>query len=320
MTDTVAMQSASVPPMSRGEVVLRTIGLSKRFGRFDAVKDVNLELRRGEVFGFLGPNGAGKSTTVSMILGLIAPTSGSVELFGMKQDGNRWPALRRIGAIIEEPAFYPYLSGWKNLEVLRRTIGGIPVSKITEVMERVNLLDRAKDQYGHYSMGMKQRLGIASTLLRDPELIILDEPTNGLDPAGTKEIRDLIPCLAHESRAVMLCSHLLHEVEMVCDHVAIIQKGTVIRNATIKELLSQGNLFQIKTEKPDETLAILSALPWVKSAKRDGEYVVMDIPAGSQGKVTQALAEKGIFASEMTNRTSSLEDVFLQLTGGASGD
>lgn len=320
MTDTVAMQSASVPPMSRGEVVLRTIGLSKRFGRFDAVKDVNLELRRGEVFGFLGPNGAGKSTTVSMILGLIAPTSGSVELFGMKQDGNRWPALRRIGAIIEEPAFYPYLSGWKNLEVLRRTIGGIPVSKITEVLERVNLLDRAKDQYGHYSMGMKQRLGIASTLLRDPELIILDEPTNGLDPAGTKEIRDLIPCLAHESRAVMLCSHLLHEVEMVCDHVAIIQKGTVIRNATIKELLSQGNLFQIKTEKPDETLAILSALPWVKSAKRDGEYVVMDIPAGSQGKVTQALAEKGIFASEMTNRTSSLEDVFLQLTGGASGD
>jgi len=320
MTDTVAMRSASVPPMSRGEVVLRTIGLSKRFGRFDAVKDVNLELRRGEVFGFLGPNGAGKSTTVSMILGLIAPTSGSVELFGMKQDGNRWPALRRIGAIIEEPAFYPYLSGWKNLEVLRRTIGGIPVSKITEVLERVNLLDRAKDQYGHYSMGMKQRLGIASTLLRDPELIILDEPTNGLDPAGTKEIRDLIPCLAHESRAVMLCSHLLHEVEMVCDHVAIIQKGTVIRNATIKELLSQGNLFQIKTEKPDETLAILSALPWVKSAKRDGEYVVMDIPAGSQGKVTQALAEKGIFASEMTNRTSSLEDVFLQLTGGASGD
>jgi len=320
MTDTVAMQSASVPPMPRGEVVLRTIGLSKRFGRFDAVKDVNLELRRGEVFGFLGPNGAGKSTTVSMILGLIAPTSGSVELFGMKQDGNRWPALRRIGAIIEEPAFYPYLSGWKNLEVLRRTIGGIPVSKITEVLERVNLLDRAKDQYGHYSMGMKQRLGIASTLLRDPELIILDEPTNGLDPAGTKEIRDLIPCLAHESRAVMLCSHLLHEVEMVCDHVAIIQKGTVIRNATIKELLSQGNLFQIKTEKPDETLAILSALPWVKSAKRDGEYVVMDIPAGSQGKVTQALAEKGIFASEMTNRTSSLEDVFLQLTGGASGD
>ena len=320
MTDTVAMQSASVPPMSRGEVVLRTIGLSKRFGRFDAVKDVNLELRRGEVFGFLGPNGAGKSTTVSMILGLIAPTSGSVELFGMKQDGNRWPALRRIGAIIEEPAFYPYLSGWKNLEVLRRTIGGIPVSKITEVLERVNLLDRAKDQYGHYSMGMKQRLGIASTLLRDPELIILDEPTNGLDPAGTKEIRDLIPCLAHESRAVMLCSHLLHEVEMVCDHVAIIQKGTVIRNATIKELLSQGNLFQIKTEKPDETLAILSALTWVKSAKRDGEYVVMDIPAGSQGKVTQALAEKGIFASEMTNRTSSLEDVFLQLTGGASGD
>jgi ABC-2 type transport system ATP-binding protein len=149
MTDTVTVPSVSAPPASQGEVVLRTIGLSKRFGTFDAVKGVNLELRRGEVFGFLGPNGAGKSTTVGMILGLIAPTSGSVELFGMKQDGNRWPALRRIGAIVEEPAFYPYLSGWKNLEVLRRTIGGIASGKITEVLERVHLLDRAKDQYGH---------------------------------------------------------------------------------------------------------------------------------------------------------------------------
>ena len=162
--------------------------------------------------------------------------------------------------------------------------------------------------------------GMRMAATERPELIILDEPTNGLDPAGTKEIRDLIPRLAHESRAILLCSHLLHEVEMVCDHVAIIQKGTVIRSAPIKELLSQGNLFQIKTEKPDEALAILSALSWVKSAKKDGEYLVVDIPAGSQGKVTQALAEKGIFASEMTNRTSSLEDVFLQLTGGTSGD
>jgi ABC-2 type transport system ATP-binding protein len=320
MTDTVAVPSAAAPPASQGEVVLRTIGLSKRFGKIDAVKDVNLELRRGEVFGFLGPNGAGKSTTVGMILGLIAPTSGSVELFGMKQDGNRWPALRRIGAIVEEPAFYPYLSGWKNLEVLRRTIGGIPVSKITEVLERVNLLDRAKDQYGHYSMGMKQRLGIASTLLRDPELIILDEPTNGLDPAGTKEIRDLIPCLAHESRAILLCSHLLHEVEMVCDHVAIIKQGTVIANAPVKQLLAQGNQVQIKTDRPDEAIAILFALPWAKAPHKDGDYVVVDVPAGSEGRVNQALGEKGIFASEVSNRSASLEQVFLQLTGGASGD
>jgi ABC-2 type transport system ATP-binding protein len=303
-----------------GDMVLRTIGLSKSFGKLEAVKNLNLELRRGEVFGFLGPNGAGKSTTVGMILGLIAPTAGSIELFGVKQDGHHWTALRRIGAIIEEPAFYPYLSGWDNLAVLAKSIGDIPKSKITEVLERVTLLDRAKDQYGHYSMGMKQRLGIASTLLRDPELIILDEPTNGLDPAGTKEIRDLIPKLAHESRAVLLCSHLLHEVEMVCDHVAIVKQGTVIANAPIKELLSHGNVLQIKVNDIEKATVILKSISWIKSVKKEDDYLVLDIPRERSAEVNLALVQKGIMVSELVNRTSSLESVFLQLTGGTSGD
>jgi ABC-2 type transport system ATP-binding protein len=309
-----------ITPGTQGDVVLRTIGLSKRFGSLEAVKNLNIELRRGEVFGFLGPNGAGKSTTVGMILGLIAPTAGSVELFGVKQDGHRWPALRRIGAIIEEPAFYPYLSGWDNLAVLAKSIGDIPKSKITEVLERVTLLDRAKDQYGHYSMGMKQRLGIASTLLRDPELIILDEPTNGLDPAGTKEIRDLIPKLAHESRAVLLCSHLLHEVEMVCDHVAIVKQGTVIANAPIKELLSNGNHLQIKVNNIEKATVVLKSISWIKSVKKEDDYLVVDIPKDRGAEVNQALVEKGIMVSELVNQTTSLESVFLQLTGGTSGD
>ena len=303
-----------------GDVVLQTKGLSKTFGRIEAVKNLNLELRRGEVFGFLGPNGAGKSTTVGMILGLIAPTAGSIELFGVKQDGHRWPALRRIGAIVEEPAFYPYLSGWDNLAVLAKSIGDIPKSKVTEVLERVGLLDRAKDQYGHYSMGMKQRLGIASTLLRDPELIILDEPTNGLDPAGTKEIRDLIPKLAHESRAILLCSHLLHEVEMVCSHVAIIKQGTVIVDAPIKELLSQGSVLQIKVNDVEKATAILSSLSWIKSIKKEGDYLIVDVPQDRSADVNLALAQKGILVSELVNRTASLESIFLQLTGGVSGD
>ena len=221
------------------DVILRTTGLTKHFGKLEAVKDLNLELHRGEVFGFLGPNGAGKSTTVGMILGLVAPTAGSIEVFGLELQSHRWQILRRIGAIIEEPAFYPYLSGWDNLEALAKALGGIPKNKIPEVLQRVNLLDRAHDRYDHYSMGMKQRLGIASTLLRDPELIILDEPTSGLDPAGTKEVRDLIPQLAHESRAVFLCSHLLHEVELVCDRVAIIDHGTMIASAPLQELLTK---------------------------------------------------------------------------------
>jgi ABC-2 type transport system ATP-binding protein len=305
---------------AQGDLVLRTIGLSKSFGKLDAVKNLNIELRRGEVFGFLGPNGAGKSTTVGMILGLIAPTAGSVELFGVKQDGHRWAALRRIGAIIEEPAFYPYLSGWDNLAVLAKSIGDIPKSKITEVLERVTLLDRAKDQYGHYSMGMKQRLGIASTLLRDPELIILDEPTNGLDPAGTKEIRDLIPKLAHERRAVLLCSHLLHEVEMVCDHVAIVKQGRVIANSPIKELLSHGNLLQIRVNDVEKATLILRGISWIKSIKKEDDYLVLDIPGERSAEVNMALVQKGIMVSELVNRTSSLESVFLQLTGGTSGD
>ena len=301
-------------------IVLRTSGLSKSFGKLQAVKNLNIELRRGEVFGFLGPNGAGKSTTVGMILGLIAPTAGSIELFGEKQNGNRWAALRRIGAIVEEPAFYPYLSGWDNLQVLADSIGGIPKTKITDVLERVKLLDRSGDAYGHYSMGMKQRLGIASTLLRDPELIILDEPTNGLDPAGTKEIRDLIPQLAHECRAIMLCSHLLHEVELVCDRVAIIKQGEVIANSSVKDLLSRGNLLQVRVANLQHAKDALGGIPWVKSVKIEDNYLLVDTPRDSGSNINRALTEKGIYASEIVNRATSLESVFLQLTGGDSGE
>jgi ABC-2 type transport system ATP-binding protein len=301
-------------------VVLRTLGLSKSFGKLQAVKNLSIELSRGEVFGFLGPNGAGKSTTVGMILGLIAPTAGSIELFGEQQDGNRWAALRRIGAIVEEPAFYPYLSGWDNLQVLADSIGGIPKTKITEVLERVKLLDRSGDAYGHYSMGMKQRLGIASTLLRDPELIILDEPTNGLDPAGTKEIRDLIPQLAHESRAIMLCSHLLHEVELVCDRVAIIKQGEVIACSSVKDLLSRGNQLQVRVTNLQQAIDALDGIPWIKSVKIEDDYLLVDAPRDSGSNINRTLAEKGIYASELVSRATSLESVFLQLTGGERGE
>jgi ABC-2 type transport system ATP-binding protein len=317
---TSATVRASTNPVTGNDIILRTTGLTKYFGKLAAVKDLNIELRRGEVFGFLGPNGAGKSTTVGMILGLITPTAGTIELFGLKLDSHRWVALRRVGAIIEEPAFYPYLSGRDNLETLARAIGGIKNTKIDEVLERVNLFDRANDKYSHYSMGMKQRLGIASTLLRDPELIILDEPTSGLDPAGTKEVRDLIPQLAHESRAVFLCSHLLHEVELVCDRVAIIKQGVMIANAPVQELLAKGQLLQIKVEDLAQGLAVLKDVSWIKSVKTEDGYLIVDAPKDSASHVNQTLAEHNIFASELVSRSVSLESVFLQLTGGASGD
>lgn len=303
-----------------GDIVLRTTGLTKRFGKLEAVKDLDLELHRGEVFGFLGPNGAGKSTTVGMILGLVAPTAGQIELFGLKLSGNGWAMLRRVGAVIEEPAFYPYLSGWDNLETLARAIGGIPRAKIIEVLERVNLLDRARDRYGHYSMGMKQRLGIASTLLRDPELIILDEPTSGLDPAGTKEVRDLIPQLAHEHRAVFLCSHLLHEVELVCNRVAIIKQGVMLANAPVQELLTKGQQLHVKVHDLGQAASILANIPWIRSVKRENDFLIVDAPQDSASRVNKTLAEHNIFASELVNRNDNLESVFLQLTGGESGD
>jgi ABC-2 type transport system ATP-binding protein len=319
MTSQTTMES--VPgPGQYGEVVLRTNSLTKRFGKLEAVKDLNLELRRGEVFGFLGPNGAGKSTTVGMILGLIAPTAGSIEVFGRELKDNQWAALRRVGAVIEEPAFYPYLSGRDNLEALARAIGGIPRVKIAEVLERVDLQNRAGDRYSHYSLGMKQRLGIASILLRDPELIILDEPTNGLDPAGTKEVRDLIPRLAHESRAVFLCSHLLHEVEQVCNRVAIIKQGVMLACAPVHELLSQGQMLQIKVDNPVEAAAILRGLTWIKSVKIENDYLIVDILNESPSRVNAALANHNIFASELVTCGVSLESVFLQLTGGDSGE
>ncbi len=313
---TPSKPEACPAPVAPNEIILRTVGLSKVFGKLEAVKDLNLELRRGEVLGFLGPNGAGKSTTVGMILGLIAPTVGGIELFGQGLHGNRWAALRHVGAIIEEPAFYPYLSGRDNLEAISRAVGGVKPGKINEVLERVNLLDRAGDRYSHYSMGMKQRLGIASTLLKDPELIILDEPTNGLDPAGTKEVRDLIPQLARENAAVFLCSHLLHEVELVCDRVAIIKQGRMIECAPVKELVSKGQAFQIAVSDLSRAAAVLSALPWVKSVKTEGNHLVVDAPKDSGARLNQALAEQNIFASELLRSAGSLEEVFLLLTGG----
>jgi ABC-2 type transport system ATP-binding protein len=303
-----------------GDVILRTSGLSKRFGTLEAVRDLNIEIRRGEVFGFLGPNGAGKSTTVGMILGLVAPTAGTIELFGRNLKDDPWDALRRIGAVIEEPAFYPYLSGWDNLAALAASIGGISGDKIAEVLERVNLLERSGDRYGHYSMGMKQRLGIASTLLRDPEFIILDEPTNGLDPAGTKEIRDLIPQLAHESRAILLCSHLLHEVEMVCDRVAIIKRGVTIINAPIRELLNRGGSLLVRVAQPEQAIAVLGGIPWIKSTALKDGYLMVEAAPENAAALTRVLAEHGIYLSELIQRATSLENVFLELTGGGSGD
>ena len=307
------LQSAVARPLA-GEVVLRTIGLSKRFGRITAVDGLDLEVRAGEVLGFLGPNGAGKSTTVGMVLGLVNPTAGRIELFGRDPGAHRAALMRRVGAVIEAPAFYPYLSGRDNLRALALAAGGVPAERIEALLAQVGLAERAGSPVKTYSLGMKQRLGIASTLLTDPALVILDEPTNGLDPAGQREVRDLIPQLARDGRAVLLASHLLHEVEQVCDRVAIIHKGRLVESGAVGELLRRESFLSIEIAEPERAAATLRALPFVERVTFGATRVTVVAPPERGAEVNRALAERGMYATAIVPRTSSLEEVFLELT------
>ncbi len=299
--------------------VLRTEGLWKQYGAVTAVADMNLRVYEQEVFSFLGPNGAGKSTTVGMILGLVRPTRGKALVFGSDMAEHPWPVLKRIGAVVETPAFYPYLSGRDNLEQLAITLGDIPAGRVDEMLELVGLRERGGDPYKTYSLGMKQRLGIASTLLRDPDLIILDEPTNGLDPAGTREVRELIPRLAREGRAVFLCSHLLHEVQAVSDRVAIVKKGRMVAQGTVKELLGRGEYLRLQSADAKALEKALAAVPWVTKTESVDGYIRASAPVARAAELNGLLASQGILLSELAPWETELESVFLDLTGEEIG-
>ena len=305
--------------LAPGTEILRAQGLTKRYGKITAVIDLDLHLLTGEVFSFLGPNGSGKSTTVGMMLGLVRPTRGRVSAFGSDMALHPWPALRRIGAVIETPAFYPYLSGYDNLRALAMMLGDIPPSRIDRMLETVGLQDRARDAYKHYSLGMKQRLGIASTLLRDPDLVILDEPTNGLDPAGTREVRELIPRLAQEGRSVFLCSHLLHEVQAVSDRVAIIRQGRMVAEGHVDDLLGRGQFLRLKAADDQALLAALGRIPWVSRIEHLDGFVRAAVPPERAAELNRVLATQEVFLSELSPWAAELESVFLELTGEGAG-
>ncbi|MBE3568307.1 MAG: ABC transporter ATP-binding protein, partial [Thermogemmatispora sp.] len=248
-------------------LALRTRGLTKRYGQRLAVADLNLEVRRGEIFGFLGPNGAGKTTTIRMLLGLITPTAGSIEILG--QDLRRQPklVLPRVGALIETPALYLYLSAQDNLRVVASSLGGVSERRIDEILELVGLSSRRKDRVRTYSLGMKQRLGLALALLHDPELLILDEPANGLDPAGIVEMRDLLHQLAAQGKTIFISSHLLSEVQQICTRVAIIRLGRLVTEASVEELTRGRGEFVVRVEHPQEALRLVRAQPWGATAR-----------------------------------------------------
>jgi ABC-type multidrug transport system ATPase subunit len=298
--------------MSPGEDVITTRRLTKRYGKdVLAVADLDLSVRRGEVYGFLGLNGAGKTTTLRMLLGLIRPTSGTA-VVAEHRPGD--PAgLAQIGSLVEAPAFYPYLSGRENLRVIA-TYAGVPHSKVDPALEEVELLDRGKDQFGTYSMGMKQRLGVAAALLKDPELLILDEPTNGLDPQGVVEMRSLIRRLGTGSRTVLLSSHLLSEMEQVCDRVGIIRKGRLVREGTVDELRGEPAVTVRATPLDAARKELERMLGTSAVAAVDGTLRIATDPERA-ADINAALVGAHIRVTELRPAERSLEDVFLQVTG-----
>jgi len=301
-------------------IVLEADGLTKRFKNITAVDDLSFTVRQGEVLGFLGPDGAGKSTTVGMVLGLIAPSEGTVRIMGQELVGQQRLVPEHVGAIIENPAFYPYLSGRDNLKAHALAVGGVPDGRIEELLKLVNLGERAKDKFKTYSLGMKQRLGIASTLLTDPALVILDEPTNGLDPAGQREIRAIIPRLADEGHSVLLASHMLHEVEQVSDRVAIIRRGKLVTEGSVDDLLRRGGYIEIAVPGADPKLArqALRPLPQVEQVTVEEGRLIVVAPLESGADLNRALVAQGIYASAITPKRSTLENLFLELTEGST--
>jgi len=302
------------------DLVVRTEHLTKCFGKLVAVDNLNLEVRKGEVFGFLGPNGAGKSTTMGMMLGLIAPTSGTVELFGLNIQSYLSKILKRVGAVTENPGFYPYLSGRDNLKYIARITGEVNKHRINQILELVELSDRDKDRFSNYSLGMKQRLAIACALLHDPEFMILDEPTNGLDPAGMKEIRELIIRLGQEGKTIFLNSHLLHEVEQVCERVAIIKQGRMIAQGLVQDLLKQGDTLQLKVTDPDNAMTVLKELNWLNSVDRENDKLLIGVKAEKYAEISAVLAKENIFITEMKAKEDTLESFFLEVTEEKTND
>jgi ABC-type multidrug transport system ATPase subunit len=294
-------------------LVIATRELGKRYdGRIVAVDKLSLRVRRGEVYGFLGPNGAGKTTTLRMLLGLVRPTSGSALVLGAPPGSPE--SLARVGALIEAPSFYPFLSGRDNLRVLAR-YSAAPEARIDAVLDDVDLAARAGDRFGTYSLGMKQRLGIAGALLKDPELLILDEPTNGMDPAGMADMRGFIRNLGQGQRTVLLSSHLMTEVEQVSDRVGVISKGELVREGTVDELRGRESLW-VRAEPLEQAERVLGAVRGVEEVARldGGLRIAADLAAAPT--INRLLVEAGIAVGELRPERDSLEKIFLELTQG----
>jgi len=297
--------------------VVETRGLTKHYGKsIVAVDGLELNVNRGEVYGFLGPNGAGKTTTLRMLLGLIRPTAGTARVVGAEPGS---PAsLMKVGAIVETPAFYPYLTGYDNLRLLA-IYCGVPLKRVDSTLEEVELTPRARHKFSTYSMGMKQRLGVAAALLKEPELLILDEPTNGLDPQGMADVRNLIISLGKGHRTVLVSSHLLGEVEQMCTRIGVIRKGKLVAEGTIDELRGAATL-TVRAAPADKAREVLEKGSGAENVKviADGSFS-LKVDLRHTAEINRQLVEAGVAVTELHANEQSLEDIFIQLTGTEGG-
>lgn len=303
----------------QSEKVIEVKGLTKKFGNLTAVDNLDFNVYRGDIFGFLGPNGAGKSTTIRMLLSLIKPTAGSIKIFGLPLKSNRKVILKKVGAIVEKPDFYLYLSAYQNLEILGR-LSGIDVTKgkIMEMLELVGLSERYKSKVKTFSHGMKQRLGLAQALLHDPELIILDEPTTGLDPQGMKEIRDLIIHLSKDKgKTIFLSSHILREVELIATRMIIINKGKAQVEGNVQDLLNSGNVtVTFEVNDIENAIRIIDSSQWKNYFKSSEKNLIyFEMPQNEISFLNKYLIENNIEVSAVVP-VRSLEDYFLKITEG----
>jgi len=297
------------------ETILSLNNLNKKFGKIHAVNNLSFDIKKGNVYGILGPNGSGKSTTLGIILNVVNETSGDFSWFGGSLSTHQ--ALKKVGAIIERPNFYPYMTAIQNLELVCK-IKEIPTTKIEEKLKAVNLYERRYSKFKTYSLGMKQRLAIASALLNDPEILILDEPTNGLDPQGIHEIRHIIKEVANKGTTILLASHLLDEVEKVCSHVVIIREGVKLYSGRVDEMVSSHGWFELNVDGDSKKLvALLSNFDGIASVKEDEDedkIIAMLEKPKTASEINSYLFKNGIVASHLVKRKPSLEQQFLTLT------
>jgi len=294
------------------ETILSINNLNKRYGRIHAVKNVSLEIQKGNVYGILGPNGSGKSTTLGIVLNVVNKTSGEYSWFGGTVQTHE--ALKKVGAIIERPNFYPYMSAQENLELVCK-IKGINYSKIEEKLDIVGLTERKDSKFRTFSLGMKQRLAIASALLNDPEILILDEPTNGLDPQGIHQIRDIIKHIASQGTTILLASHLLDEVEKVCSHVLVLRKGEILYSGTVTGMSSTNGVIELQANDNEKLMSVLQKYPSIETIKEeDGKVIVHSNLDIAPDELNKFLADNNVYLTHLVKRNHSLEEQFLELT------